>query len=297
MGVFLKPQYSAEEVFQIFENRFTHNLPKPIYHQEHIGESLSIVYSPFYLSNRLYDAVLNEPVSGTEPHRVELDHLARIKPDWPLRFLPTLCPGCGWDMQGNRDALALICRNCDSGWLPVGQKFKRVKTGHLKQEITNPLHLPFWRVKADVHGIDLRTYADLAKVANLPRAIKEEWHQQDFYFWTPAFKLRPRVFMQLAKSITLSQPPEAQIAYGLPSADPLSVTLPVAEAVESLKISLACLMRPQVERFPELDQIQIDPQRLNLIYLPFEIGHHEYIQPAYHVAINKNLVSLSKNLI
>ena len=296
-GVFLKPQFLADEVIEIFENRFTQNLSKPIYHQEHIGESLSIVYSPYYLSNRLYDAVLDEPVSHARSHQIELDHFSKVKPDWPLHFLPTLCPGCGWDMQGNRDTLALICRNCNSGWLPVGKKFKRIKTGCLRQDIINPLHLPFWRIKADVNGIDLQTYADLVKVANLPKAMQDEWHQRVFHFWIPAFKLRPRVFMQLANNITLSQPSEQQIEYALPPSDPLSVTLPATEAIESLKINLACIMRPQVERFPELEQINIDPRRINLIYLPFKTGHHEYIQPTYQVAINKNLVSLSKNLI
>lgn len=296
-GIFLEPQYTADEIIQIFENRFTQNLPKPIYHQEHIGESLSIVYSPFYLSNRLYDAVLDEPLPNAKQQQIALEHFSKVKPNWPLNFLPTLCPGCGWDMQGNRDALALICRNCNSGWLPVGKKFRRIKTGYLRQAVKNPLHLPFWRIKANVDGIDLQTYADLVKVANLPKTVQDEWHQQDFYFWIPAFKLRPRVFMQLANSITLSQPPEKHIAYALPSSDPLSVTLPVTEAIESLKINLACFMRPQIERFPELGQIHINPQQLNLIYIPFSIGHHEYVQPTYQVAINKNLVSLSKNLI
>src|SRR3989339_2060059 len=48
----------------------------------------------------------------------ELDRLAAAPraPADRFRFVPTLCPHCGWDMEGQKDSLVLICRNCDSAW-------------------------------------------------------------------------------------------------------------------------------------------------------------------------------------
>ncbi len=64
-GRFLKPRLPFKEVAANFEKRFGKNLPKPILHQAHIGESLSLIYSPFYLKDKLYDAILDKPVSAT----------------------------------------------------------------------------------------------------------------------------------------------------------------------------------------------------------------------------------------
>jgi hypothetical protein len=85
-------------------------------------------------------------------------------------FHPTLCPNCGWDMQGRRDALVLHCKNCESMWQASKQGMTRVNVAHLPgPEDESTVYLPFWRIKADVSGIDLNTYADLVKAANLPK--------------------------------------------------------------------------------------------------------------------------------
>ena len=70
------------------------------------------------------------------------------------------------------------------------------------------MYLPFWRIKAGVSGIDLDSYADLVKIANLPKAMQENWNDVPFYFWAPAFKIRPKVFLRLANNVTLAQPRE-----------------------------------------------------------------------------------------
>ena len=63
-GRFLKPRQSFEKISAHFEKRFGKALPKPILHQAQIGESLSLIYSPFYLKDKLYDAILDKPVSA-----------------------------------------------------------------------------------------------------------------------------------------------------------------------------------------------------------------------------------------
>ncbi len=174
-GRFLEPGQPFENVMDIFEGRFKGSVPKPVFHQAHIGESLSLIYSPFYANSRIYDAILNEPVSSSLPDDFnELDFSGGV-PDWQIEFLPTLCPDCGWDMDGRRDSMVLICKNCDSLWQPDEKQFKKIKFAHIQEKEKNTIYLPFWRIRADVSEIELKSYADLVKIANLPKFVKQNY--------------------------------------------------------------------------------------------------------------------------
>ena len=53
------------------------------------------------------------------------------------------------------------------------------------------LYLPFWRMKPRVEGIHLVSYADLIRLANLPKVINRAFESAPLYFWSPAFKVSP----------------------------------------------------------------------------------------------------------
>ena len=63
-GRFLKPRQSFDKFLSSFQERFGKSLPKPILHQSNIGETLSLIYSPFYLTDKLHDAILDKPLSA-----------------------------------------------------------------------------------------------------------------------------------------------------------------------------------------------------------------------------------------
>jgi hypothetical protein len=74
------------------------------------------------------------------------------------------------------------------------------------------------------------------------------------------------------------------------------VTLPVAEACESLKVVLAAFFKPR-RALPELlPAITIRPTHHILTYLPFIDDPLDFIQPQTRLVLNKNLLSLSGNL-
>ena len=294
-GRFLKPRLKYQNIFSSFEQRFGKSLPKPIIHQAHIGETLSLIYSPFYKKDKLYDAVLDKPVTGTQQEELDLDEFDDTNPRGHIFFVSTLCPNCGWDLEGERDALVLRCKNCNSTWYPVGKKLKRLKFAHVASRYVNTTYLPFWRIRAQSSGLDLDSYADLVKIANLPKATQSHWHDIAFRFWIPAFKVRPRIFRRLASQFTIVQPQDELIPQ-LPGGKIHPANLPVEEAIESLKLTLAGFMRPRKTLIEKLPEIKIIAKRFTLIYLPFKEEHHEYIQPEYQVAINKNVMTLSKNL-
>lgn len=294
-GRFIEPNQTFKKVMGVFEERFKGSLPKPVFHQAHIGESLSLVYSPFYVNDKVYDAVLNEPVSSSLPDDFDASAFSGGRPDWQIGFLPTLCPNCGWDLEGRRDSLVLICRNCDSLWQPDEKGFNTLKFAHIPEKGDNIIYLPFWRIKADVSEINLKSYADLVKIANLTKFVKHEWSDMKFSFWSPAFKVRPQTFLPLSCKMTLFQPQE-KLVNKLPDSELYPVTLPFSEAVESLKINLASFMKPRKSLIPKLPDIKILPRNFLLVYVPFIEKHHELIGLSSNFAISKNQLKMARNL-
>jgi len=294
-GYFLKPTQPFKNVMNIFKNRFSTSLPNPVFHQSHIGETLSLIYSPFYAEDKIYDAILNKPVTPVLPDDFDATLLQGGRPDGRINFIPTLCPDCGWDLQGRRDALVLNCKNCNSVWRPAANGFKKLKFAFMPAKEENIIYLPFWRIKADVTGITLNSYADLVRIANMPKAVKKKWEDVKFRFWAMAFKVRPRVFLRLARNVTLAQPQE-KLVRELPDARLHPVTLPIEEAIESLTVNLAGFIKPQKDLFPILRDITIKPKSYLLVYIPFIEQHHELIHPEFHLTINKNQLELASNL-
>ena len=295
-GRFLQSTVDSQEIFDNFDDRYGNSLPRPIVHQSHVGETLSLIYSPFILKkSRLYDAILDQPVSNALPENLNIGEFAATDPRGHIRFVSTLCPNCGWDLEGERDALVLRCKNCNSTWYPVGKKLKQLKFAYITGQGEHTSYLPFWRIRAEISGIELKSYADLINIANLPRAVQNSWHDIAFRFWIPAFKVRPRIFLRLASQTTVFQPQD-ELIQKLPKHRIYPTNLPVEEAIESLKLTLASFMKPRKTLSEKLPNIKVAAKSFALIFLPFNEGPHEFIQPNYNIAINKNVMALSKNL-
>lgn len=294
-ATFIKPQVTLKNILKKWSRRYSPKTREPILHQDYIGETYSLVYAPFYLDHKIMDGVLNGPVSETPVNQIEDGLLKVDNSQWPIQFLATLCPQCGWDLKGERDSLALNCTNCHSVWWAKKDKLEELKTAHMVQPGDEWIYLPFWRIQADINPITLNSYADLIKVANLPKVVQPGWDRKPFYFWNPAFKVRPQVYLTLAGNITLNQP-VGSLQPGQPKGMLHAVNLPLQEAIESLKLNLASFIKPKETRWEVLPQISIKPRRFLLIYLPFKDTHHELVQPDLNIALNKNMLAHAKNL-
>ena len=294
-GHFLKPTLSFKTMVETFSRRFSRSLEGPVLHQSHIGESISIIYSPFYANEKIYDAILNRPVGSDLPADFDAMGLPGGSPNWRIQFAPALCPACGWDLRGQRNALVLTCKNCNSAWQPARNRLKGLKFGFIPSKEENVLYLPFWRIKAVVSGVELQTYADLVRMANLPKAPQKDWDQKEFHFWSLAFKVRPRIFLRFSRNLTLSQP-HGKLTGKLPDQRLYPVTLPVKEAIQSLGINLGNFIKPQKDAARILSDLSIEPKSYLLVYIPFLEKHHEYINPEINLALNKNQLALAANL-
>ena len=294
--LFLKPAQLFKQVLPLITEQFTAGLRGPILHQVYIGENLSLLYAPFYLEKGLFDAVINEPLGDAAAEAVTPLLGQAEKPHWPITFIAALCPGCGWELTGDPDALALTCGNCRTAWHAPGCRLEQLQTAWEAGQGEQAVYLPFWRMRADVSQVELNSYADLIRAANLPRVVQTQWEQTPFYFWSPAFKVRPQNLLAMAGHLTLHQPSRS-LGTGLPPGRLHGVTMPLAEAEESIKLILAGLLRPRQQRLAELlPAVTVQPCAALLVYLPFREASHELVHDGLQLAVNKNLLRYSRNL-
>lgn len=294
-GIFLKPHTTKSDLLDRLNERFSANLPKPILLHSQIGETISLLYAPFYLESRLMDAILNKPTASGTAEQITPFLSQTQDPDWPIAFIATLCPQCGWDLSGERDTLALHCPNCAAVWVPKDKQLQRLQTVHIPDRRENTVYLPFWRIQADVDALPLKSYADLIRAANLPKVPRPEWEELPFYFWAPAFKARPQNFLTFATHVTASQPREEVVA-GQPQGAVRGINMPLQEAVESLALILAVCLKPRQRMETTLPRLRITARHSLLVYLPFQEGPHELIHAGMNLAISKNLLLHAKNL-
>lgn len=238
--------------------------------REFIGESMSLIYAPFFVRGKLFDAVLGQPV----PPGLRDVSLASLpleeSPPVNVRFIPALCPRCGWELAGERDALAFLCERCSALWYAGARELEPLATAVLDDGVDASLYLPFWRL-------------DVARDGSR------------FACWIPAFKIRPGIFLRLASTLTQSGP--AGMREGeLPRLPAHPVTLALSEAKESVRWVLET-MRAAARRPPEPPAESPAARRgVLLAYLPFHQRTTELENPAHGLVVERNALRVGREL-
>ncbi len=300
-GRFLRPRRTPNEAVRQFETILSAKLPHigKIPLQAYIGEVLNLIYMPFYIRGEIQDAVTQKKISTKTPD-IQNDSLFPVdKPKKHYRIIATLCPNCAWELSGERNSLALTCENCGRVWEPDGYRLKKMTYGCIPRETdqkkSDILFLPFWRIKADVSGVSLKTYADLVRLANLPKVVQPGWDRLGFRFWVPAFKALPRAFIRIATMMTYAQPAE-KVTMDPPDARLYPVSLPLSEAIECTMVVLSGIFKP-VHRYLEiLDDLKIVPRKYLLVYVPFVEDARSYHNQKYQLTLEKNMLEKSLHM-
>ena len=294
-GRILEAELSFDEALARIEDNIARmgGLSREAYHRVFFGETASLIYAPFYLAQgRVVDAVSLTQL-GALPETPNIRDLPEsTRSAWEVKFIPAICPSCGWDLEGGKNTQVLACGNCKSVWTASGSGLSRLDYGVMPSKETPAVYLPFWRMKTRVEGIRLSSYADLIRMANLPRAVKKEWEDRELYFWTPAFKVQAKLYRRLARNMTAAQPRED---FGLdPARASLAgVTLPVTEAAESLKTVLAGLSAAKRKLFPRLPEINITLREYFLVYFPFFPLGREVVNSELQLSVGREALGLS----
>lgn len=266
-----------------------------VYHRAYIGETSSLIYLPVFIEDgSLYDAVTGRRMASMPGEYSEGLPLQRLQAG-RLSFIPTLCPRCGWDLHGGKDSLVHLCRNCDTAWKVSGDGLEGLDFAVVPAADAPSAYLPFWRMKAGISGVRLRSYADLIRFANLPKAIQREWEEQEIHFWSPAFKVRPQLFQKSARAATNAQLP-VESGQRVPKAEIFPATLPSEEALQGLKVTLFNMAVPKKNILPLIGGITITPEDIRLVLVPFQRNTHEFVQEDMHLSLNINALKFGRNL-
>jgi uncharacterized protein YbaR (Trm112 family) len=262
-----------------------------LFYHNFIGETASLLYAPFYIErSTLYDAILDRPVDACETKEIDLLVDSSLPPQGQVRFIPTLCPGCGWDMEGEKDSLVLICRNCNSAWACTGNTFQQVEFTVIPPPAgvkESTIYLPFWRMKPRIAGMDLSSYADLIRMANLPKAITPAFEEMPLFFWSPSFKVNPSLYSRWARQMTIFRPSSDCEENTFPKADFYPVTLSLTEAAEAIIITIAHMIIDKRRLYPKLADIDVRLQESRLEYHPFILNHGELFHALLNIALDR----------
>jgi hypothetical protein len=270
---------------------------KQVLHRAYIGETMSVIYLPLYIENHsLFDAVLNRRIAHLPDSDEVFERFIQQNPQWDLTYVATLCPQCGWNLEGKRDSVILTCSNCDTIWEVCKGVFHRIPYRIVPGRGENSVYLPFWKTSARAEGgVDIRSFADFIRITNQPRILSQKWDNEPMHFWSPAFKIRPKVFLNLSRQFTLSQRTyEAEETIKGKRLFP--ITLPRTEAAQAMKIILAGSTLTKNRVYPHLSRIRFEVDDSMLVYLPFKENGHEMIQEDMDISINKNTLEFGRRL-
>lgn len=262
-------------------------VPAPQSGDVYIGEAVSFIYTPVYFKEgAVWDGILREKIAPAA-EEFEIEVAGRAKPaQKQINFIPSLCPDCGWNLEGEPPSVVLVCRNCSSAWNATVSGFERVACAHTPLQQENILYLPFWKIESEMEGV-VRSYADAVRTLNLPKVVKREWEAVPFTWMIPAFKINPEVFLRISRVMSLSLPAEVE-SDSLPEGALHPVTLPLSEAFESLAIAFvhsAVAKADMALAYPRLKPIL---KGAVLTYRPFLVCGTELIRPDRRLSINVN---------
>jgi len=297
-GRFLRLSVKAKVILEkaVLLTRMTGNIGQNLYHRSYIGDTLSFIYLPL----RRDETHLVDAISGTPLVPLEVATASPLKgtafnPRWQVNFLPTLCPRCGWTLDGEGDCLVLSCRNCDTAWEIGDQGLQQLDWQVQPGDADTALYLAFWKIAAHVPAMEIYSFADFIHRTNQPMVPRPQWHDRVMSFWIPAFKLRPKSFLQIARQVTVSQWRLAPLdGHVVPDLYP--ATLPRSEARQAIKVTLAACATSPGKVFPYLPEARIKNTTATLVFLPFHDRGHDWVQPQTGSVIAKSILRFGRTL-
>jgi len=293
-GSFLPSSLKAAEILTRAGKRTSGS--GKLFHTAFIGDVISVIYQPLFIEKEtVFDAITKRPIMGFAQAKAFFSSSVKYQSGWELFFMGTLCPQCGWNLDGERDSVVLTCPNCDSAWEASEGKFARTKLAMVRGEGKNTVYLPFWRFRVSTTGVPINSYADFIRVTNQPKVVKKEWEAPDMSFWSPAFKIRPQIFLRVACQLTIAQK-DLEMKEELPEDNLHPVTMPLSEAVQSLKLILASAAYTKKRTYPLLPEIRFNLKDTSIVYVPFTDEGHDLVHQHIRLSINKNALQFGRCL-
>jgi uncharacterized protein YbaR (Trm112 family) len=295
-GIMFMPQLSVNDMFKRIEEQLDAALRTSLLYRAFIGETASTIFAPVFMrSGSAFDAILDRPFAPVSENEFAAFKQFEQTKDVQVKFIACLCPACGMDLDGKKESMVLLCRNCCSAWRSSASGLEQIPYAVLQGNDAQQDYLPFWKIKSRVDGVELNSRADFMRLTNAAQLIKRHWEEREFYFWSPAFKVSPEPFLRLSQGMTMVQPEAAEMQDISRSAFH-PVTLPVHESAESLKVMLAESAIPKKNFLQKLPEISIQIESFKLVYVPFQSSASEFSNTTMSLSINKNTLRFGLKL-
>jgi predicted RNA-binding Zn-ribbon protein involved in translation (DUF1610 family) len=258
----------------------------------HVGEIISLIYLPLYKTqHELFDGLTGQKIDALPE---QLSFKSKL-PQYNFSFMPGLCPNCGWELSGETDSLVLLCKGCYRAFRIRNKELKQIEVQFTSLKPDTGIFIPFWKFSINFSKIRCSKYSDIMRLANLPKAILEEHKIKDFYFFIPAFKVNPKLFLRLAKQTSLLQPGLSTINK-LPANEFYPADLPLQEGLEAAIPVLLHLCKKKKELMDMLVLEKIKLEQYSLVYLAFREVGLEYVQEEFGFSIPKNSLKFGRKL-
>ncbi len=261
-----------------------------------LDEGNSLIYFPVIpeagSSALLNDGLTHRPIGKLE--LAALDTLSRqtLSVIPAPGTLPLLCPNCGWDLVCAEESWAVLCPGCNRVWGISQGRYASLPFETPGKETPDALYLPFWKMEIDIPSLDLHDTRDLTRFANTPRVPSKP---APLFAFIPAFRVQPRLFLQLCKVFTLAQPATFP-ADTLPK-NTHPVLLPPRKTQKIIPIVLAEIGARKEQFFPMLKGLKPEIKKYSLAFLPFrQTGYEVIYQEEFTFAIPKNALKWGRRL-
>ena len=254
-GSFQEFTLKASEILSKAGRLTTGSSREKLFHHAYIGETLSLIYFPLYIEG-----------------------------------------GRLFDAILNRPITKLLQDgNAFEKWEALEERFAPVDFLKVPGRVEDNLYLPFWKISARVIGVGIDSFADFIRFTNQPLVVGKEREKEGMSFWSPAFKIRPKVYLNLSRQMTISQG-RLQTQKTIPKKSLYPINLPRKEAIQSLKVILAASAINKEKVLPLLPEVKFEIKKTTLIFLPFTDQGHDMVQQDLRAAINKKTLEYGRYL-
>jgi len=261
----------------------------PPQYQALLGEVMARVYLPLVIRE---DCVC-DGTSGQKlaiPPETLRDTPAR-QSSWQPIFHAAICPGCGWDLDGDETSQVLLCRNCATAWTGDDDGLARVNLELMPGGKTDDHYLPFWRVRFTLPAQGVESAADLEDLLTLPtRGLTR--NQRMPAILTPAFKIKPKDFLRLSVQLSHARPESVNCETVPKRVQPMSVSR--SEAAQAIRTVLAARATLKKKFFPRLSELKPMIKAIDLLLLPFSDRGYNLFQESHQINVNRQALNLGR---
>jgi DNA-directed RNA polymerase subunit RPC12/RpoP len=258
-------------------------------YREFIGETISLIYFPYYSKNgRCLDGVSEKDIGAwSQPESLGRED---TKSTFLLSLLPVMCPQCGSNMDGAKDSLALGCSHCSTVWRPNDDSWQQMQVSIMDDpSIQADIHIPFYCMRPESETITCKTFADLIRLTNIAKPLTQQAENSPLSLWIPAFRMEPQRFLLLGKLATIAQAKTKNVD-ALPNGAICPVTISFAEAAQAMQPLLLSITANKKNLGILVGENHITAQSFSLVYIPFVKRGYEFVQPAFNAAVHENTV-------